>query len=132
MNLDLFHLLVYLGSVAFAVVEAVLDEINSKNRNIEHAISATFRVIVISGLNLYFLDGFFYPMLHTVICLFLYWITLDSVFGYRRTGDWFYIGNTAFMDRMCRKYIGVGAIPFIFSKVFFTLIFAIPLYLLSF
>ena len=131
MRIEFVHALIALGAVLAASLEAIVDEYVSRTRKIEHKLSASIRFIVIMFINFYLFNDLWYPILHSVIDLFFYWFTMDSVWGYRRLGNWFYVGETAELDKLCRATLGNSTLAFIFFKVFCTLALVIPLYFLS-
>ena len=119
-----FHLLVLLGITIAATTEAVIDEIVSRRRSIEHGLSATIRLLVVSIINLIAFEEFWYAGMHTVIGLGWYWFIFSGVWGYRRLKDFWYIGTTATLDKLNRATTGTGAGGVIMFRLFVTLFFA--------
>lgn len=119
----LFHVIVLLGIIIAASVEAIIDEIVSRSRSIEHGLSATIRILAISLINVIVFKELWYAGMHTVIGLSCYWFVFSGVWGYRRLKDFWYIGTTATLDKLNRVTTGTGAGGVIMFRLFITLFF---------
>jgi hypothetical protein len=118
-----FHVIVLLGITIAASVEAIIDEIVSRRRSIEHGLSATIRTLVISLINVIAFKELWYAGMHSVIGLGWYWFIFSGVWGYRRLKDFWYIGTTAVLDKLNRATTGTGAGGVIMFRLFVTLFF---------
>lgn len=120
--------LLFVAVIIFAIIEAIIDEKKSRKRKIEHGISAVARLCISFLANIYLYSNIWYTLGFTVLHMGLYWIVFDVVFGYIRTKNPWYLGNTSFLDRLIKKTTGGGASGVLIFKLCVTSFLAIILF----
>lgn len=87
-----------------AYIESYFDAKNiKKNKSIEHLISATLRVVFSFGLSYFLLTGTIYPSLIAMSMLGVYSLVFDSAINIRLGRSVYYLGKTAWTDRLARS-----------------------------
>lgn len=108
-----------IGIVVIAIITAVVESYfdASKNKPIDHILSAIVRVLGVV-LIVYFIPfGIPVKILFVGVVLSVYWIVFDISYNLFKGNDWGYVGNTAWVDKFARKHIGTG-FDYLFVKVF--------------
>ncbi len=107
--------IVVLVSIVTAVVESYFDA--KKNRPIEHILSAIVRGVVTIVVVYFMPVSILFKFLFAGAVLVVYWIVFDLCYNLFKGNKWGYVGNTAFLDRFARKYIGTG-FDYLFVKFY--------------
>lgn len=99
----MIYLLLLIPVIA-AIIESKFDA--AKEGPIDHTASAVTRVIVAWIFSVIFLKYLVDWVVFTGILLQVFWIVFDPAYNlWKRRNPW-YIGKTAFLDKLARKYIG--------------------------
>ena len=121
MNYLMYIAMVLAGLAAYA--EAYFDA--SKKGKIEHGLSASIRLIVSCLISYFLVEEVLYQILFSAILLNVYWIVFDPSYNMFRGVDWKYIGSTAKLDKLAKKYFKNGA-SYIYMKIWLLSLLSIP------
>lgn len=95
-----------------AIIEAKCDSDKRGKQEIEHGLSSLVRftsILTASTMLLWYSNPFwYYTLSYTGINLGIFWIVFDYSYNKFSGLVWHYIGSTATLDRLARKYIGRG------------------------
>lgn len=72
--------------------------VNRPNGSVNHTVGGALRLAMLA-LSIIFLGWWAIPMV-----LFVYWILFPGIFNLLIRQDWDYVGNTAYLDKLERKY----------------------------
>ena len=121
--------LLLLLPIIIAPIEAYVDVLNSRKKKIEHNISAAVRVLVSVLVSFIWLTNYLDMFLYMSMLLTLYWIVFDIFNNIFYTRNWLYIGETAELDKLARKYVGLDFRLFLITKITLFLFFMLMFYI---
>lgn len=119
-QIDLTAIYVFIGVLAGVIISPIDAYLINKEYKLEkvyHGVKFT-AMYLLGGLFFYFcLPPDNYWVLRLIACGLAYSISFDAVLNALRGKELFYIGQTAFFDKMARKYLKTG-INYAFVRAF--------------
>jgi len=108
--------LMIIAMIVSAIVSCVEAYFDSKKKNPEHKFSAAIRLIGSYLVSFLLIEQVFYQIVFTAILLNIYWIVFDPMYNVFKGYNWQYIGSTAKLDKLAKKWFKNGS-SYLYMKI---------------